>query len=79
MLDKPYHAVGGNVRKVHPSVFYPPPTFCDDAVCERNLVMLRFDPIPGVTPIRIPPAKPNTDGNTFNFTIIQLTEFQIFR
>ena len=66
MLDKEYFITLGSVRKVHSSVFYPPPKDCksgkDGPECLRNIVLLRFDAIPNVKPIDIPAAQMNIDG-----------------
>ena len=79
MLDKEYFITLGSVRKVHSSVFYPPPKDCnsgkDGPECLRNIVLLRFDAIPNVKPIEIPAAQMNIDGmNKSKFLFLHFVE-----
>ena len=66
MLDKEKFEAYGAVRKVHSSVFFPPPKEChtgkEGPECMRNIVLLRFDEIPNVKPIDIPAAQMSIDG-----------------
>ena len=79
MLDKEYFITLGSVRKVHSSVFYPPPKDCksgkDGPECMRNIVLLRFDAIPNVKPIDIPAAQMNIDGtNKSKFSFLHFLQ-----
>ena len=66
MLDKEKFETYGAVRKVHSSVFFPPPKEChtgkEGPECMRNIVLLRFDKIHNVKPIDIPAVQMNIDG-----------------